>query len=317
MPNPFKILEVDPKASDEVITAAYETLGRIGGVDQKTLDEALAEALAHTPEPIEKGKVVGNYRITNLIAEGGFGTTYKAEHILSKRPVCIKHALHISASDTALLLDEARLCWDLRHWGIPAMRDIIEMPDGSLAIVMSFIPGPTLQQIREQPMYEEGIDPEHVAWITERVLNILKYLHFNGVVNGDVKPSNIIVQPESHHVALVDYGLSILRPKSGDKAKGCTPLYASPEHEDGLPLIPESDLFSLGKTMIFALGGDPGRVKVPGDTPRSMCEFIKNLIRNDPNDRPNWDKIDLCDVMQEIRMKDFGRKSSNMKEMKR
>ena len=182
MPNPFKILEVDPKASDEVITAAYETLGRIGGVDQKTLDEALAEALAHTPEPIEKGKVVGNYRITNLIAEGGFGTTYKAEHILSKRPVCIKHALHISASDTALLLDEARLCWDLRHWGIPAMRDIIEMPDGSLAIVMSFIPGPTLQQIREQPMYEEGIDPEHVAWITERVLNILKYLHIIGPI---------------------------------------------------------------------------------------------------------------------------------------
>ena len=313
MPDPHKLLEVDPKASIEVIQAAHKAL--TGKIDQKLLDEALEAAVNQAPEPVKKGKTVGNYRITNLIAEGGFGTTYKAEHLLTGKPVCIKHALHVSASDTAILLDEARLCWDLRHWGIPAMRDIIEMPDGSLAIVMSFIPGPTLQQIREMPKYQDGIDPEHVAWIVERTLNILKYLHYEGVINGDVKPANIIVQPESHHVALVDYGLSILRPKPGDKPKGYTPLYASPEHADGLPLIPESDLYSLGMTMIFALGGDPERVKVPGHTPPKMCEFIKNLIRRDPDNRPSWEKEDLCDVIQEIRLKDFGNNRSCMKQI--
>lgn len=314
--DPFKMLEIDRKASPEVIKAAHKALLKSRPDDASRFDEAIEIIRDGIPEePPKKGKIVGNYRITNMIAEGGFGTTYKAEHILTGKPVCIKHPLHISAADELILLDEARLCWDLRHWGIPAMRDIIQMSDGSMAIVMSYIPGPTLQQIREMPRYENGIDPEHVAWIFERTLNILKYIHYNGVINGDVKPANIIVQPESHHVSLVDYGLSILRPKAGDVAKGYTPLYASPEHTSGLPLIPESDLYSLGKTMIFALGGDPEQLKVPGDTPRSMCEFIKRLIRVDPEKRPCWDKEDLCDTIQEIRLEDFGSKNSNMKEM--
>ena len=55
-------------------------------------------------------------------------------------PVCIKHAHYISPEDEKILMEEARAIWDLRHYGIPVMRDILKLEDKSLALVMSYIP---------------------------------------------------------------------------------------------------------------------------------------------------------------------------------
>ena len=326
--NHYKTLEVDPKADQEVIEAAYQVLCHKYRYDDRRLKKLNAAKKVlfdgHQRDQYDKdrqgsvkrGKVVGDYRILEQLAEGGFGITYKAEHRTTGCPVCIKHASNISAADEAFLLDEARSCWDLRHWGIPCMRDILRMPDDSLALVMSYVPGPTLAEIRESKTYKNGIDAEHVAWMTERILNILKYLHYSGVVHGDVKPQNIIVQPESHTLVLVDYGLSAVKPSRKDEAKGFTPYFAPPEQENGGVVLPEADLYGLGMTMVFALGGDIEFVKVPGDTPDGMCNFIKKLIKREVLSRPTWDKEDLCETIQEVREMDFGRTMSSMKPLK-
>lgn len=255
-------------------------------------------------------KVVGNYRILSQIAEGGFGRTYLAEQMLLGTKVCIKHAINVSRDDELLLMEEAKAIWDLRHFAIPTLRDIIKLDDDSLALVMSYIPGPTLQQLVEK---HKKIDPEHVAWITERCINALKYLHFHGVVHGDIKPANIIVQGENHSCVLVDYGLSVIRPAKDSTSKGYTPLYASPEQMNGTPLLPESDFYGLGVTMINALGGDVERRKVPTHTPDAMCQFIKRLIAPDVLNRPNWRKENIQESFQTVREKSFGRKTSGMK----
>ena len=325
--DPYKILEVSPNASQEVISAAYRALVVLHSKDELRMKKLNgAKDVIGDPDKrkkqdkksldVKKGKVVGGYRILEEIAEGGFGKTYKAEHITTGCLVCIKHASEVSDSDTEMLLEEARSVWDLRHWGIPAMRDIIKMPDGSLALVMSYVPGPTLAQVLEMPDYKDGLDPEHVAWITERILNILKYLHLNGVVHGDVKPANVIIQPSHHTVVLVDYGLSCVRPTSKDGAKGYTPYFAAPEQIEGKVPLPESDFFGLGMSMIFALGGDVEYVKVPGTTPDAMCALIKRLLKRDLLSRPNWAKEDLCETIQAVRKADFGRGVSGMKPLK-
>jgi serine/threonine protein kinase len=320
----YRLLECDPKASEKVIHAAYRALADLHKNDEGRMKKlnAAKEVLLDSEKKAnydgrrdkpKEGKVIGEYRILSKIAEGGFGTTYKAEHITTGCPVCIKHALEISAADEEMLLHEARLIWDLRHWGIPAVRDILRMPDGSLALVMSYVPGPTLAEIRETSKYQDGIDAEHVAWMTERILNILRYLHLNGIVHGDMKPQNVIVQPTDHTVVLVDYGLSLVRPTARDNTKGYTPYFAAPEQIAGKTLLPETDFYGLGMTMIFALGGDVDAVKVPSDTPDAMVAFIKKLIKRDIRSRPNWDTENLCETIQEVRKRDFGRKVSGMK----
>ena len=324
--NLYDVLEISPRASEEVITAAHDVLAKkysskkranktavisLNEAKDTLLDKVKREEYDKKREDL-KGSVIGNYRVLELIAEGGFGKTYKGEHVTLKAPVCIKHGHYVSPQDEKILLEEAKSIWDLRHYGIPTMRDILKIDDGSLAIVMSYIPGKTLGKIVEKA---GKLDVEHVSWITERTLNVLKYLHFNGVVHGDVKPQNIIIQPESHNLVLVDYGLSLIRPTKESKSVGYTPYFASPEQEKGNPLLPESDFYSLGMTMIYALGGDIERKKVPQSTPEPLCDFIKKLLVKDVLYRPNWEKEDLFETISELRLKMFGRKHSGMKKL--
>jgi len=317
----YDILEVSPRARREVIDAAHKALLQVYHPD-KTGDDSIAKSLgeAHQVLVDEKarkkydrerdksgGKIIGDYRIIDMIAEGGFGKTYRGEHVLLGTPVCIKHASHVSPQDEMILMEEAKAIWDLRHYAIPSVRDILKLDDGSLALVMSYIPGSTLEEIVKKNGH---LDAETVCWITERILNALRYLHFHGVVHGDVKPQNIIVQPDKHMVVLVDYGLSLIRPAADSSAKGYTPFYASPEQVAGMTLLPESDFYSLGMTMIAALGGDLGRKRVPEDLPDPVCDFIRKLVAHDILDRPRWDKEDLIETLQEIRKMVFGRTSS-------
>jgi curved DNA-binding protein CbpA len=162
----YRILEVDPAASEEVIHAAYRAcvkqldprlLGEDG--DRARLYNEAHSVLTNPPKRKEYDRsarfdgqaIVGNYIIEKLLAEGGFGPTYLGRHRISNMPVCIKHCHEVSAASKQILLDEARAIWDLRHYALPVMRDILEMEDGSLAIVMSFIPGPTIEQVVRVP----------------------------------------------------------------------------------------------------------------------------------------------------------------------
>ena len=329
MPDHYKTLEIDRKATHEVAQAAYRALAKLHRDDEPRLKRlnAAKEVILDVEErdkydrglnnSVKRGKTIGNYRILKQIADGGFGTTYKAEHRDTRGPVCIKHANNVSAADEEFLIQEALTVWDFRHWGIPSMRDILRFEDDSVGLVMSYVPGPTLAQILEYKPNNNGLDPEHVAWITERCLNTLKYLHMHGVVHGDIKPQNIIVQPHDHTSVLVDYGLSQVKPKSGSKPMGYTPYFAAPEQMEGKPLIPQTDLYSLGMTMIFALGGDIEYIKVPGHTPPGMVSLIKDLIKRDPLRRPDvWGKDDLTERVKDVRQEDFGRTASNMKPLK-
>ncbi|HLC98136.1 MAG TPA: protein kinase [Candidatus Nanoarchaeia archaeon] len=340
----YDLLEVSPRARPEVIEAAYKALIKQYHPDKSDGDERRAKALNEARDvlldPKERarydqeqvrgksprdhfsgghsedysnlvGKMVGSFQALELIAEGGFGKTYRGEHSKDHFPVCIKRGDNISPQDQEILLQEADAIWELRHYGIPAMRDVVHLDDGSVALVMSYVPGPTLEQIVEK---HGGLDPEHVAWIAERTLNVLWYLHLHGVVHGDVKPQNIIIQPKDHQVVLVDYGLSLIRPSTTTNNKGYTPYFAPPEQEKGTgTLLPESDFYSLGMVMIYALGGDVESRRVPSAVPDPLCNFIQRCIVYNVLSRPNWQKENLLETMQQLRVQVFGRKHSNMK----
>jgi len=332
----YNALEVSPSASEEVIKAAAKALkvkyhpDKSDGDEQRfkevgealeilTDSAAMARFVNNTKDMI--GRVVGEYRLISVIADGGFGRTYKAEHIVAGEPVCIKHCHNLEKADEEILIEEAKIMWDLRHYSIPAVRGILRMPDRKLALVMSYIPGPTLAKVVERA-FELGkkLDPEHVAWITERVLNAFRYIHYQGVIHGDLKPHNIIVEPDKHLASLVDFGLAKIKPSAKSGNKGYTEFFSAPEVFAGKTIIPESDFYSLGMTMIYALSGDVGhleRKEVPDDTPEPMKQFIMRLIVRNPLSRPKWPKDtndpDLWDEFIEMRKASFGRGRSKLK----
>jgi serine/threonine protein kinase len=321
--DPYKVLEVNPRASQLVIKAAYQALMKknhpdCSGSNDIAKDLNAAYEILSDTDKREKydrasqdktGTIIGSYRILESIAEGGFGQTYKGEHLITKDPVCIKHCSMVSPAHDAVLIQETKSIWDLRHYALPAMRDLIRLDDDSLALVMSYIPGYTLEHIVDKV---GKMDPETVAWITERLLNAMMYLHHHGVIHGDIKPQNIIIQPNNHSVVLVDFGLAMVKPSESAKSQGYTPLFASPEQIAGNVLLPASDYYSLGMVMIYALNGGKkmDSKQVPSDVPDPMIDFIYNITKKDILTRP---QNDLFDIFVNVRLKSFGRARSGMR----
>jgi serine/threonine-protein kinase len=253
--------------------------------------------------------VIGSYEVVRLIAEGGFGRTYEGRHVHNKKlKACLKQNINLSDEDAKLLEEEVSLLWDVHHHSLPVMRDFYRLKDGSRVLAMSYIEGKTLDAAVTK---RTAIHPEDVAWMTERSLKVLAYLHGKGIIHCDVKPPNIIVKPQEHDIALIDYGLASLRPTRASRAPGYTALFAAPELVNGKPPLPEADLYSLGLTMLYALGGDPAAKTFPEHVPKQLQEFYSDLIRYDPLERPNWEKQDLITRISDIRLAAFGRRHTS------
>lgn len=151
---------------------------------------------------------------------------------------------------------EARVLSQLKHPGIPLLRDFFQL-EGPTApcgcLVMDWIPGQSLQQ-----RLESGWRPSEteVRALAASLLEILAYLHalHPPVVHRDLKPSNLIWGEEGR-IYLVDFGAvqAALQPQGGSTVVG-TYGYMAPEQFAGRAL-PASDLYGLGATLVHLVTG--------------------------------------------------------------
>lgn len=247
--------------------------------------------------------LIGQYEVLKKIGEGNFGRTFEGRHRILGTPACIKQERTGNPVYMKLFREEATLLARIHHVSLPAFRDYLELPDFGQVIVMSFIAG---ENLRKKVSEEGAIDDEHITWIAQRALDALSYLHFRGIVHCDVKPDNLILHLEEHNAVLVDFGLGIANPDATTLAKGGTESYVPPEFENGLPPIPASDIYSLGKTLVFLAGGNPQTGTLPKNMHPQLAECVRAMIRKDPLARPQ-DAHSLSRAITEIRRRIFGR----------
>lgn len=327
----YQLLNVDPRASTDVIQAAFKALilkyhpDKPGGVP--AIFRQLTEARDLLVDPrkrqyydhslktgMDGKKVIGSYEVLKFLAEGAMGRTYVVRHLMTKKLAVLKACLEISPEHEEIMLNEAGAIWDIRHYAFPAVREVLKLDDGAVAIVMSYIPGPTLEQAVKHLGPLETI---HVGWIFERLLAGLNYLHANGVIHGDIKPQNVVLQPESHGAVMIDFGLSMVKPTGKSMNIGYTEHFSPPEQlsSDRKPLIPETDLYALGMTMLYALTGKLTKRgdRLPSTIPPEMVKFIQALTDPDIRKRPNWQTADLLYEFGQLRTKVFGSRNTKGK----
>src|SRR5690606_37031969 len=107
------------------------------------------------------------------------------------------------------------------------------------------------------------------------VADALALAHKRQILHRDVKPGNILVQPDGT-LALADFGLSKFL---GEASVHLTSVggflgtlhYAPPEQARGEPLTPASDLYSLGVTMFEAITGE---LPLRGDSTEAMLQAL-------------------------------------------
>ena len=184
----------------------------------------------------------GRYEILDTIATGDFGTVYRARDRDLGREVAVKqiHPQFLNNErQLARYWQEAQLLATLQHPHIVTIYDIVR-PRGWL--ILELMRGNLQQSAKGEPL-----DLDFLRRAMIGCLGALDFLHRNGVIHGDVKPTNMLVDAQGR-VKLGDFGLARRASnEEGSLLKGTT-KYMAPElisNQFG-PVGPASDLYSLG-----------------------------------------------------------------------
>ncbi|MFF3438100.1 protein kinase [Streptosporangium sp. NPDC002721] len=213
--------------------------------------------------PEQQTRVLADrYELIAPLGRGTMGTVWKAHDRSLGREVAIKEIRQepglSEAQRTELrerMIREGRTAARISHPSVATVHDAI-VEDGSPWIIMELVQARSLEQVIE----EEGpLPPRLVAEIGADLLGALRAAHAQGVLHRDVKPGNVLIT-ESGRVVLTDFGIAKAEGDTSLTKTGMvigSPGYTAPERARGEHTGPESDLWSLGATLYFAVEGRP------------------------------------------------------------
>jgi len=152
----------------------------------------------------------GRFTIQKILGSGGFGINYSAIENSTGKLVVIKTLNHIQQTKEGFqqqqvkFVNEALRLANCRHLHVVKVYQVIE-EDGLLGMVMEFIDGEDLAVYLER----EGELSENEALLyIDQIGQALEYVHLQGILHRDVKPSNILVRRGKLEAVLIDFGLA-------------------------------------------------------------------------------------------------------------
>jgi predicted Ser/Thr protein kinase len=273
-------------------------------------------ALANTPGPVpflagqsapaRWDSANGRFHRVRQLGHGGFGTVWLAVDTQLNRTVALKLAHVPDAQARQRMLREARALAAVHHPNCVRVYDIVEDTDG-LGIVMEYIEGHPLTDVVAQGA---PLDDPAAARLWSIMADALSTAHRKEVLHRDVKPANVILDPEgSPH--LIDFGIARSRGDVTLTATGMmlgTPDFLAPETASTGVSTPASDAWQLAATVSYALTGQPPRgyrsnpmsalmaaaQKLPNThlPERSRHrELLRAALDPDPSRRPTLDTV--------------------------
>ena len=143
----------------------------------------------------------------------------------------------------SLLEKEFDIAIQLSHQNVVQTVTFEDIPQLGLCIVQEFIDGVTWNDF----FSKNNISKKETFRIIGELCDALTYIHNKQIVHRDIKPNNILITRDGHHVKLIDFGLAdkddfdILKEPAG------TTAFASPEQQKRNKIDNRSDIYALGK----------------------------------------------------------------------
>ena len=194
----------------------------------------------------------GNFLLERELGRGGMGGVYMGRDKMLDRPVAVKVMLKEYGADAEFVEKfkrEAQAAAKLIHPNIAQIYSY-GIADGMPYIAMELVPGGSLDKLMQNS--GSSIDIPRVMKICEQVAQALRCAADQGLVHGDVKPENVLLDANGN-AKLVDFGLAAMQ-KDTNEIWG-TPYYIAPEKVKKEPVDYRADMYSLGGTIYHALTG--------------------------------------------------------------
>jgi serine/threonine-protein kinase len=214
------------------------------------------------------GQVINNYEIKSVVAEGGMGKVYLAEHPFMGRRAAIKILRGMYLEDKTMVarfVNEARAANAIHHPNIVEIIDVGYLPDGPPYLMMEFLEGETLGMRLNRL---GRLSPAESVRIIDQAASALEAAHAAAIVHRDLKPDNLFVVPDAsspgdERLKVVDFGIAKLEtPGMGESVRTTgvvlgTPNYMSPEQCRGAGVDQRTDIYALGAILYQMLCGKP------------------------------------------------------------
>ena len=263
-------------------------------------------------------RTLGRYAIRGRLGAGGFASVYRAYDPVLDREVALK-VLHPHLAEEPKtrerFIREGRTLARIHHPSIVQVFDAGET-EGAVYLAMELVEGRSLAEL----LRSSGTLPTgQVVQITEQVGAALAALHAGGLIHGDVKPANILLEQTASRVVLLDLGVArrLDETVSTHGSLWGTPAFMAPEQvTPGGAITTRTDIYQLA-AMVYALlagtppfTGEPTQVMyavvheappdlaalLPNVTP-SVATLVARALAKDPQQRPD----DPCTFAAELR----------------
>ncbi|KAJ1647710.1 Protein kinase C signaling pathway involved MAPKK protein [Coemansia asiatica] len=249
-----------------------------------------------------------NIKVMRKLGEGSVGTVHKVEY-LPKKKIMARKLMAVYPDETnhkqivreLKLLKQCQSPYIVKFYGAYYSSD----DDGqSIAICMEYCEGGSLESVYKRVARMNAQIGENVLGkVAVAVLNGLVHLHSYRVIHRDVKPSNILVTGRGE-IKLCDFGVSGELVDSIAQTFVGTSYYMAPERIQGDRYAVQSDVWSLGLTLI-EVSQNQFPFPPPGHPQLSVIELLEYIIHMPvPQMNPDRFTKECCDFVRRCLIKE-------------
>lgn len=197
-----------------------------------------------------------HYRIVAPLAGGGMSDVFLAEHIHDGSYAAAKVNAPGNEIPNELFVQEAALLARCRHPNVVSLLERGLTYEGDAYILLELVCGIDLEEWLQRA--HGPMSPIMLLRVLDQLAQAIDAVHAQGVVHSDIKPANVMYDPNGHHTAkLIDFGLAFDRRDACARPSSAgTPGYMAPEQLRGEVCGPAIDRFALAALGFELLTGN-------------------------------------------------------------
>jgi eukaryotic-like serine/threonine-protein kinase len=334
--------DINVKAGGEIGTLANAFRAMLADLrDKQALVEFLGGATAGEAKTVRMAAMTGTvasavqaggitpgqrfavrYEVKEVLGVGGMGMVFKAVDSELGEVIAIKtlkaELLTQDANALERFKSEIRLARRISHRNVVRTHDLGEF-SGVYFITMEYVEGTTLKEL----VQKRGRLPiAATLTVAKQLCRALEVAHEQGVIHRDIKPQNMVVEPDGV-LKVMDFGIARLaKRQSGMTEQGMvvgTPEYMAPEQLMGEEIDARADIYAAGAVIYECLTGTPPLtaenqftlvaklleetpqppISVNAEVPQALSDLVMRTLSKKAADRPQT-ALELHDLLAAI-----------------